>query len=358
MKTTSRSYPIDSSLTMAEAGSQWLDQHKRNLKPSTIRVYKNALKSLNPLFGQVAVCKIDVGHIQKYQEERSAKAGPQHINYELFVLQQILKRAGHWKKLREFYKPMRVSKRLAGHSLSEEQEGVLRQVAFSKPKWRLTAHCMAVMLSTTMGFGELRMLRRRDVDMQRPSVTVGEGAKNTYRARTIPLNQSAYDSMSWILDRWKILGGTESNQYILPHRPRSKKGRWIFDEPMWSINTACERIRKEAGLARFRVYDCRVQAITKLLSNPAVSPQVSKEIAGHISQAMQDRYSIQTFETKKAALNALEAAPRERQSPDTAFVQPSIHDFITHPAIQSEIARQVALQLREHRIGGIRPMAC
>jgi hypothetical protein len=73
---------------------------------------------------------------------------------------------------------------------------------------------------------------------------------------------------------------------------------------------------------------------------------------------MQDRYSIQTFETKRAALNALEAAPRERQSPDTAFVQPSIHNFITHPAIQTEIARQVALQLQEHGIGGTRPMAC
>jgi Phage integrase, N-terminal SAM-like domain len=72
---------------MAEAGSQWLGQHKRNLKPSTIRVYKNALKSLNRLFGPVPVCKIDIGLILRYQEERSAKAGPHHINYELFVLQ-------------------------------------------------------------------------------------------------------------------------------------------------------------------------------------------------------------------------------------------------------------------------------
>jgi hypothetical protein len=126
---------------MAEAGSQWLDQHKRNLKPSTIRVYKNALKSLNPLFGPVAVRKIDISLIVRYQKERSAKAGPQHINYELFVLQQILKRTGHWKKLQEFYKPMRITKRFSGHSLTEEQERVLRQVAFSKPKWLLTAHC-------------------------------------------------------------------------------------------------------------------------------------------------------------------------------------------------------------------------
>jgi hypothetical protein len=41
-----------------------------------------------------------------------------------------------------------------------------------------------------------------------------------------------------------------------------------------------------------------------------VSPQVSKEIAGHISQAMQNRYSIQQFDTKKAALDALDI-PRD-----------------------------------------------
>ena len=101
------------------------------------------------------------------------------------------------------------------------------------------------------------------------------------------------------------LGRIREDEFILPHRPRTQ-GPWIFDEPMTAITTAFNNIRKEAGLPAFRVYDCRVQAITKLLSNPKVSPQVSKEIAGHISQAMQDRYSIQQHDTKMAALEALE----------------------------------------------------
>ena len=68
------------------------------------------------------------------------------------------------------------------------------------------------------------------------------------------------------------------------------------------MHKAFRGIRNAAGLPHFRIYDCRVQAITKLLSNPAVSAQVSKEIAGHISQRMQDRYSIQQFSTKKLPL--------------------------------------------------------
>ena len=62
--------------------------------------------------------------------------------------------------------------------------------------------------------------------------------------------------------------------------------------------------------------------ITKLLSDPKVSPQVSKEIAGHISQAMQDRYSIQQHDTKMAALEALESpsfAPVPPTAPSAAI---------------------------------------
>jgi integrase len=205
------------------------------------------------------------------------------VNCELGVLQMILKQAGEWKRIEEFYKPLSVPRRGAGHSISSQQESRLREVALSRPKWALAARCMTVMLSTTMGFGELRQLRRKDVDMQRQCITVREGAKNEHRERTIPLNASAHEAIAWILQRWRELGGSSEEHYILPHRPRCPKGPWLMDEPMTAITSAFGAIRKAAGLPKFRIYDCRVQAITKLLSNPAVSPQVSKEIAGHIS---------------------------------------------------------------------------
>ena len=299
-------YPLDASLTLAEAGPKWLEQHTRYIKPNTLRNYRACIKLLTAFIGDTPLKDIQIGHIRAYQTQRDKKAGCYLLNSEISVLQMILKEAGEWKRISEFYKPMRVPKRRGGHSISAEEERILREVAFSKPKWRLAAHCMMVMLSTTMGFGELRHIRRRDVDMKRKCVLVRDGAKNDYRDRTIPMNATAYDSMCWILERWENLGGTREDQFILPHRPRIPQGPWLFDEPMLAVTTAFNRIRVEAGLPKFRVYDCRVQAITKLLSNPAVSPQVSKEIAGHISQAMQDRYSIQQHDTKMAALEALE----------------------------------------------------
>ena len=87
-----------------------------------------------------------------------------------------------------------------------------------------------------------------------------------------------------------------------------------------SIYSSFRSIRNAAGLPQFRIYDCRVQAITKLLSDPNVSPQVSKEIAGHISQRMQSRYSIQLFSTKKAALDGLDDPAPVLPSPKAALL--------------------------------------
>lgn len=303
------------SLPFSRAAEVWLEAHKRYIKPNTLKNYSASLRYLQVSFGEVIVEKIHIGHIRAYQAERSKSVGHYQLNGELSVLQMILKEARCWKPLADLYRPMKVPKSRGGHSISAEEERILREVAFSKPKWRLAAHCMIVMLSTTMGFGELRHVRRRDIDMRRKCITVRDGAKNDYRDRTIPMNAAAYDSMCWILDRWSDLGGSREDEFVLPHRPRVRQGPWIFTEPMVAITTAFNKIRSEAGLPKFRVYDCRVQAITKLLSNPAVHPQVSKEIAGHISQAMQDRYSIQQYDTKLAALEALDVPRIHEKKP-------------------------------------------
>jgi integrase len=303
-----------SSMTFSAASTFWLEQHSRYIRKNTAKGYAGALKVLRPLFGEALLRDITIDHFRRYQDERRKKAGPTLINSELGVVQLVLRAARLWKNLQEDYKPLPIPRNGAGRSLSKEEEERLRTVAFTKPKWRLAAHCMTVMLSTTMGFGELRQLRRRDVDMERRCVLVREGAKNQFRERTIPLNASAFASMTWILDRWKRLGGDSEEHYILPHRPTGRHAsHWRktipadLDRPMTSIHHAFMGIRKAAGLPKFRLYDCRVQAITKLLSHPEVSAQVSKEIAGHISQAMQNRYSKQQLDTKRAALDTLDA---------------------------------------------------
>jgi site-specific recombinase XerD len=313
--------------TFSQAASRWLQDHRRYIKPNTAGCYEDALKPLGSFFGNQRLDVIEIKHVRAYQDYRGTQVTPLTANREIGVFQLVMKEFDQWARLQSRYKPLRVPQHRSGHSLTEEEEERLKTVAFSKKKWRLAAHCMVVMMNTTMGFGELRQLRRRDVDMARPCVTVREGAKNEYRQRTIPLNAAARESMEYILKRWAEIGGSSAEHYILPHRPRGqraphwrKKIPWILDEPTTSLNSAFRSIRNAAGLPHMRIYDCRVQAITKLLSSPEVSPQASREIAGHISQAMQNRYSIQTFSTKKAALDTLVAPPPSPVNPEATYV--------------------------------------
>ena len=310
--------------TFSQAASRWLQEHRRYIKPNTAGCYEDALRPLGLFFGDQRLDVIEIRHVRAYQDYRSAQVTTLTTNRELGVFQLVLKEFDQWARLQSRYKPLKVEPHRSGHSLTKEEEERLKTVAFSKKKWRLAAHCMVLMMNTTMGFGELRQLRRRDVDMELGCLTVREGAKNEYRQRTIPLNVAARESMEYILKRWAQIGGSSAEHYILPHRPRGERAAhwkktipWILDEPTTAMYSAFRSIRNAAGLPHMRIYDCRVQAITKLLSSPVVSPQASREIAGHISQAMQNRYSIQTFATKKAALDTLDTPP---PAPETSKV--------------------------------------
>jgi site-specific recombinase XerD len=240
-----------------------LIRYKRYIKRNTADSYGDALGPLNRFFGEKPINEIEIIHLRMYQGLRSARAGAHAINREVGVLQQILREYGEWKRLEHRYRQLKEPPHRAGHSLTPEEEQRLREVAFTKPKWRLAGHCIMVMLSTGISFGELRHLRRRDVSMNRKCVVVGDGAK----VRTIPLNSAARKSMAWILSRWKKLGGCDPKHYILPHRSRRETVPWILNEPMLTISRAFRSIRKAADLPAIRVYDCRVQATAKLLGD-------------------------------------------------------------------------------------------
>ena len=159
------------------------------------------------------------------------------------LFQQVMREFGEWKRLEDRYRQLKEPPHRAGHSLTQDEEQRLREVAFTKPKWRLAGHCMMVMLSTTMGFGELRQLRRL---RRRHGTWIRLGTRGRQERvprRTIPLNSAARESMTWILERWKKLGGCDPEHYILPHRPRREGSHWrktipwILDEPMHGIAT-------------------------------------------------------------------------------------------------------------------------
>lgn len=307
-----RSMPADGAL------AAWFKQHRQYIAGETPRTYCQYVKALSEFFQQMPLIKIEIGNIRAYQAHRQQTCGANRINGELSALQMCMKEADLWdKRIAPLYRPLPVPKTKVRQNMSEEEERRLLAVAFDKPRRRLAGHCLIVMSNTSMGFGELRHVRRRDVFLtdDPPFVEVNDGSKNDYRIRSIPLNFLALKSMRWIVKRWEEMGGSDPDHYILPHHarrtPEEQKQRGhtaagpIFTEPMGQIYRAARGILHDAGLDHLDPYDMRSHAITKLLSNPDVSDQMYTEIVGHVGNAMKRRYSKQRMEKKRVAMDAM-----------------------------------------------------
>jgi integrase len=302
------------------AADTWLNTHRLYIKPGTYRSYRQYTGTLKQFFGDLPLGDFHIGSVRAYQRWRRERAGAVRTNAEVSALQMVLKECNHWKHIEDIYRPLPIPQTKVRQNMSEEEERRLLAVALdsSKPKRLVAGHCLILMSNTSMGFGELRHLKREDVFLNDdvPHITVNGGTKNDYRIRSIPLNFLAARSMRWILKRWDGLGGTEPDQYILPHHARrpveqqkakghKRKSPPLFDEPMGHIYRAARGILKEAGLAHLDPYDMRSHCITKLLSDPEVSEQMYTEIVGHVSKKMRMRYSKQRLEKKAQAVDRM-----------------------------------------------------
>ena len=127
------------------------------MKANTTRNYRASLKTLECIhIGNLRLKDIDVGHFRDYQRTRGRGGRPLPDQWRIECPAADPEGSGEWDRIRPFYKPIRVPKRRGGHSISADEERAVAGGGVSRPKWRFAAHCMIVMLSTTMGFGELR----------------------------------------------------------------------------------------------------------------------------------------------------------------------------------------------------------
>ncbi len=383
------STPCDQALAI------WYEQHKAYIRGGTVRTYRQYITTLSSFFQAKPLAEIGVTEVRAYQAWRSQTCCATRVNAELSALQMTMKEADLWTPIAKLYRPLPVPKTKVRQNMSGEEESRLLKVALDPkmPRRLLAGHCLVVMANTSMGFGELRHLRRQDVFLtdDPPFIEVNGGTKNDFRIRSIPLNFLALRSMRWIVKRWEGMGGSEPEHYILPHharrttQERAQPGHAgagpIFTEPMAHIYRAARGILHDAGLDHLDPYDMRSHAITKLLSNPEVSDQMYTEIVGHVGNAMKRRYSKQRMEKKRGAMDAMcrtqidlceqqaesEVLVRKQQvesevrtslglpekkmpeHPEQTSMPQGRIPSIGHPSIEAEIDRRVALALEDRR---------
>jgi integrase len=316
-------------MTFSQAAPLWLEVHSPYIATRTRFDYGQYIAALDKFFGLMALGDIGIGNIRAYHKERllppgvlklEGKAGACRVRMESSTLRQILEEAGCWKAIAPLYKHPPLSRREkdgAGQSFTLEQEDTFVAVGLRLPRCELAAHAANVMFKSGFGFGELRNVLRGEFDIEQRTVTITGGAKNDgERVRMVPLTDSAFRSMMWILCRWQELGGATPDQYLIPARGPD------LSKPMSSLQGGWEAILREClkrkllpeGFKR-RIYDCRVTAITKGLSSGKMSEHTAIKLFGQVSKTMRRRYYKPQMEVLREAVELLDP---ERKKPVSA----------------------------------------
>lgn len=305
-------------LAFPEACDRYLAGRRLELQSSSLTKENQLTVKLKEFFGNTRVNAVTSDMILAYREQRGT--GPAIINMEIGVLRRIMKRAKCWHSVGDDIKPLKEPASI-GRALTTEQKKTLLEVAALKPEWENAYLASVIALSTTLRGCEVRGLRWQDVNLASnpATLTINKG-KTSASERTIPLTREAFEAFVKLRSRSELFGQVQPDHYVFA-RFRSVgrfQGREIverrmleFDpsQPVKSWRTAWRKLTRQAGLAALRFHDCRHTTITQLLTNPSVSIQTAKSIAGHVSQRMVDRYAHIHLDAKRTAVEALSLPP-------------------------------------------------
>ena len=149
-----------------------------------------------------------------------------------------------------------------------------------------------VLLAVNTGLrrGELFSLTWVDVDLGRAILTIRGHTAKSGTTRHVPLNAEALD----VLRRWKAQTGAQGN-LVFP----AEDG-----ERLNNVRKSWAGVLKAAGIRDFRFHDLRHHFASRLVM-AGVDLYVVKELLGHSSIQMTERYSHLAPEHKAAAVARL-----------------------------------------------------
>jgi integrase len=290
-----------------EAVDAYIDGKRLHCSPRTIEFEEERLITLKRHFGDVPLTAITAKAIADYQRQRhDAGKANRTINMDVGVLSRVLKSCGRWRALADHVRNLPERQRPVGRALTPEERTRLFESAAANPEWE-HVYCAAVLAAnTSMRPVEVKHLRQRDVDLAKKLLYVRR-SKNETSHRVIPLNASALQAITRMVERADLLGHTEPDHYLWP---ACQWGRYDPTQPMLKWDTAWRALRDAAGLPRFRFHDLRHTVITEL-AELGVADHVLESISGHLSRRMLEHYSHIRIDAKRQALDALDESRRD-----------------------------------------------
>lgn len=260
------------------AADDWVKLKEPTLAPKSLVIEKLNLKHLKPHFGQVLITDINAHDIAQYQRHRLAKgAAPKTVNLEVGTLRGILRRHRLWGDLQPDIRMLPVADDV-GMALTADQEQKLLE-ACDASRSRSLAPAVRLALNTGMRYSEIRLLRWKQIDLDRKTVTVGKSKTQTGTGRVIPLNDRAYKAMeTWAAEFPKR--ATTHHVFPLEQYGLAGNGREVRafntdpNKAIGSWKEAWESAKESAGVS-CRFHDLRHTACTRMLERGVPLPVVA-----------------------------------------------------------------------------------
>ncbi|MGB0591438.1 MAG: tyrosine-type recombinase/integrase [Myxococcota bacterium] len=309
-------------LTVADFAEQWLERKVAHVRESTIGEYLRAIERwVDPFMGSEPAASLNRDLVKRFVSWMEAQRMRDGRRYSDSSLKSTFRVARSFLRdaSAEFGVPD-PTRRVRGPSsirrgvresrtlTLEERSRLVDMVAALAPQW----HALISLMATTgMRSGEIRALQWCDLDFGIGVVHVRRSMarKKIYSTKTgAPREIPMTEGMREVLKRHqRQLGGegisVMGESIVFPSS--------LTGKPVWgsAINRVLRNAAKEARLP-FRVSAQVLRRTVNTLLRSKVSGEVVRDLLGHCSSAMTQRYHHAPIESKRAALGALE--DRER----------------------------------------------
>lgn len=264
-------------------------------------------------FGSLLLADITPQHIGKYQGIRQKDgASNRTINMEVSTLRMMMKAARLWVAISENVR-MLPERRDVGKALSPDEEKKLLEACRKSAQ---PAHCPAVVIFCNTGLrnADLRRAPWYQVDFLKAEFQVGKAKTEGSEGRIVPLNQAALGAFKEWKSRWQ---DAKPGDYVFPTEKLMFKGEGASEKgvmtayevdlgkPLGAWKRAWSTAKKEAGV-ECRIHDLRHHFISALAQTQTPDATI-QAISGHLSRKMLEHYSHVRLESKRRAVEALDA---------------------------------------------------
>ena len=287
------------------AAEEWVALKRPHLAPRSVVIEEQNLKHLKPHLGGKLLGDITPEDVSRYQQARLDEgASPKTINLEIGTVRAILRRNRLWANLQPDVK-MLPTRDDIGQAITPEQESKLLEEC-NRSRSRSLYPAVTLALNTAMRYSEIRLLRWKQIDLGKRTLTVGDSKTEAGTGRPIPLNDRAY----LVLDMWAShFPNRQPEHFVFPYEKYGAAGddfKPCFHstdptKPIGDWKEAWEAARKRA-MVSCRFHDLRHTACTRMLEggtplsvvatlmgwSPSTAVRMSRRY-GHIgSQALRD----------------------------------------------------------------------